>query len=151
MTAFVVPLLKAAKRGPKPKRPIRRSAMKATRKRLSPVRQTKAGRRKRRADLKWSKAVLASGPCAAMAFSFVSSGVSWVHLKCFGRIDPAHIFSRRYAATRTDPSNGVPLCRTAHTWFTEHPRAWEDFCAAFLGAEKYAALRAKAEGFRRAA
>lgn len=29
----------------------------------------------------------------------------------------AHIFSRRYAATRCDPRNGICLCAGCHRWF----------------------------------
>ena len=47
-------------------------------------------------------------------------------------LDAAHIFPRRYAATRYDPTNGVTLCRIHHEYFHQHPREFQVFVQNFL-------------------
>lgn len=129
-------LAKPPRRGPKPKRPIKRSSRPAR------VRKTASGKAKHAADLAWANAVRESGPCAA-----ILSGVSWFghHSRCEGQIEAAHIVSRRYAGTRHDPQNGLPLCHGVHSFFTEHPRLWDAFVTQKIGADAYAQLKAKAQ------
>lgn len=40
---------------------------------------------------------------------------------CAGRLECAHIISRRYANTRTDLDNAICLCSSAHRYFTANP------------------------------
>lgn len=137
-------LAKPPKRGPKPRKAIKRGSMPAR------VRKTASGRAKHAADIAWAKAVRESGPCAAKGVS-----VGWteyqerdlcvyVHTRC-NEITAAHVVSRRYSATRTDRANGLPLCLNAHRFFTEHPLAWEAFVIKTIGQERFAALKAKAQ------
>lgn len=131
------PIQKPPKRGPKPRKPIKRSSKPIARKsRPAPVRRSESGRAKSAADREWSRAVLAKGPCAALG--------RWGHIACFGRIDPAHIQSRRYLATRHDVSNGLPLCRFIHDWFGRHPEEFEAFVRTRIGDAEYERLRLKA-------
>jgi len=44
-------------------------------------------------------------------------------------MDPHHVV-RRNAATRHDPANGMPLCRTCHSWVEDHPQETEDWLRA---------------------
>jgi hypothetical protein len=48
---------------------------------------------------------------------------------CDTRSHPAddghEVLSRGRGGSITDPGNGVPLCRTGHTWVTEHPAGAE--------------------------
>lgn len=171
---------KPPKRGPKPRKPIKRSGiermvtqdmvrvgnsigktfdrmaldrMPKRRKRPNRIRQTENGKAKHKADLAWSKAVRAKGPCIAKNEDlFVVVAVDTrtgtvtlgpIHPPC-GAITAAHVFSRRYLATRHDLDNGVPLCLFAHDFFTRHPDRWVEFISDYLGAEKYEALRRKA-------
>ncbi len=47
---------------------------------------------------------------------------------CEGRLQCAHLLSRRYLALRWDNANAMPLCGAHHLYFTHHPLEWEDFC-----------------------
>lgn len=148
------PIQKPPKRGPKPRKPIKRSSKPIARKsRPAPVRRSESGRAKSAADREWSRAVRAKGPCAALGNWETYRGVSesgansvhyLVHRECFGRIDPAHIQSRRYLATRHDVSNGLPLCRFIHDWFGRHPEEFEAFVRTRIGDAEYERLRLKA-------
>jgi hypothetical protein len=40
---------------------------------------------------------------------------------CVGRIEWAHLKSRRYLSTRWLLTNAFSLCSSAHFWFTNHP------------------------------
>ena len=143
---------KPERRGPKPKTYLKRSTSPLKRSsRPAKVRRTPAGLAKYAADRKWSAAVKAKGQCVAVGVSFKYYNpdlgeiiVTHTAVQCQGFIDPAHVMSRRYQATRTDLSNGVPLCRNAHDWFTVRPKAWEAFCRKFLGDMLYETLKAKA-------
>lgn len=147
-------LAKPPKRGPKPKKPIKRSSRPAR------VRKTASGKARHSADIAWAKAVREIGPCAAIGERFPEE---WLHQwtdgtgqvrsdertyfilhRCEGQIEAAHIVRRGYAATRTDKTNGLPLCHWAHAWFTNHPLAWEAFVTKKIGAEKFSELKAKA-------
>lgn len=173
---------KPTKRGPKPRKPIKRSRLAYTKagecpkcggprvnsigafhKRTCPdyeaprrpnrIRQTPKGKAKHKADLAWSKAVRAKGPCIARNERlFVVTGVdtitkkielSQIHPPC-DTITAAHVMRRGYLATRHDIENGEPLCFTAHDFFTRHPDEWEAFIRRHLGEERYEALRKKA-------
>lgn len=130
-------------RGPKPKKRIARKS------RPAKVRRTARGKANHAADLKWAKAVLAKGPCAAIGGWWLNVGgtvCGMQHRECAGRIDPAHVMSRRFLATRHDPGNGLPLCRRAHDWFTAHPKVWTAWLIETMGEAKYEALRVKALG-----
>ncbi len=62
-----------------------------------------------------------------------------------GRLQCAHIISRRYAATRTDEGNAYTLCATCHRRLTEWPHEHVAFFTAQLGSwEAYQALIEKA-------
>lgn len=149
---MITPLTKPARRGPKPRKPIKRST--APLKRTSKparVRRSSAGQAKAKADRAWSEAVKAKGPCVALGvWTGATVGFEYTtlhqHVKCFGPIDPAHIMSRTFPATRHEVANGVPLCRAAHDWFTPRPLAWEAFCRQLLGDQEYDRLYAKAHG-----
>lgn len=45
----------------------------------------------------------------------------------------AHIVSRSYLATRLDPGNALGLCRSCHTYYTNHPLEWEHAIAILCG------------------
>lgn len=56
----------------------------------------------------------------------------------------AHLISRRYRATRWDPTNAVALCIRCHKRFTEHPLEWDLWCSVHLGQEGWESLRRQA-------
>lgn len=56
-------------------------------------------------------------------------------------VEAAHIFSRRYAATRWDLSNGIALCYAEHRRFTKDPLAWAQVMTERMGEAAYEALR----------
>lgn len=56
----------------------------------------------------------------------------------------AHIISRRYANTRTDPENAFCLCAGCHRYFTDWPLEFQKFVEETIGIDKYAELRARA-------
>jgi len=148
------PIPKPAKRGPKPKRPIKRSSKPIERKtRIPRVSKSAARTEELAADRKWSAAVLAKGPCAAIG-AIMSQEIPeldhafemWKHQVCAGPIDPAHGFPRTYRATRFDVSNGFPLCRAAHDHYTRHPKQWTYFLIERMGESEYEKLKLKAQG-----
>ena len=57
----------------------------------------------------------------------------------------AHIFSRRFKATRHDPENGVALCFACHMLFHSRPLEFHEWVEERLGSERYEALKAKAK------
>lgn len=133
--------------------PLRRSSKPiARRTKPARVRRSKAGEEKHRKDRRWSEAVKAKGPCVARGVSFVlkekhgERRITHTSDCCLGLIDPAHVMSRTFPATRHEVANGVPLCRAAHDWFGVRPLAWTAFCRQLLGNEEYDRLDAKAHG-----
>lgn len=60
-------------------------------------------------------------------------------------LQTAHIISRRYSATRTDPLNAWCLCAAHHRRFTDWPAEHYDFILDTIGLETYEALKRKAE------
>lgn len=144
---------KPVKRLPKPRKPLKRSSKPiARRSRPAAVRRTSSGKAKHAEDLAWSRAVRAKGPCIARGMRLISEQdlgerIGWMvtieHQRC-DEITAAHVIRRGYLATRHDTDNGVPLCFSAHDFFTRHPDQWQEFISNYLGAEKYEALRQKA-------
>ena len=64
--------------------------------------------------------------------------------KTDGRMECAHIFGRRYAATRTDEANAWCLCSGCHRFLTENPLEHVEFAHATVGRDRFLALRDKA-------
>lgn len=56
----------------------------------------------------------------------------------------AHLFSRRYLATRFDARNAVTLCRGCHLKYTVRPLEWDNWMLDHWGADLYAEMRALA-------
>ena len=144
---------KPAKRGPKPRRPIKLSTSPLKRTSLhARVRRSKAGQEKHRKDRAWSEAIKAKGPCVALGrwmlleWATDATETLFKHIRCAGPIDPGHVLSRTFPATRNDVANGVPICRAAHDWFTMRPMAWEWFCRPLLGDQEYDRLYALPHG-----
>lgn len=146
---------KPERRENKPRRPIARSKKPISRgKRPNRIRQSSSGKAKHAADLAWAKAVRVKGPCIARGMRLFSDTewrvgemhgrmVTIEHQRC-DEITAAHVLRRGYLATRHDIDNGVPLCFSAHSFFTRHPDQWQEFISSYLGADKYEALRQKA-------
>lgn len=61
-----------------------------------------------------------------------------------GQLQCAHVFSRRYAATRTDELNAVCLDAACHRYLTENPLEHVSFFRAYLGDAVFFALKDKA-------
>lgn len=138
---------KPARRLPKPRKPLKRSLKPIERRsRPAAVRRSSSGQKKHAADLAWSKAVRAKGPCFALGkvYPAFRDGGLWTHSFCQGPIQACHIHSRRYLATRTDERNGVPMCAFMHDWFTARPEDWKTWISEQIGHELYEELRQKA-------
>lgn len=57
----------------------------------------------------------------------------------------AHVFSRGIKRTRCDIDNGISLCYGDHRWFDSRSKeVREAFARAFMGDERYEALRERA-------
>jgi hypothetical protein len=93
---------KPAKRGKKPKRPIRRKA-------------------KRKAKLHDADKLFSQ---------YIRGRDGWACVRCLSPYSPqcAHLVSRRYRATRWVPENATTLCQKCHMRFTHNPIAFEDWC-----------------------
>jgi HNH endonuclease len=61
-----------------------------------------------------------------------------------GRLECAHIFSRRHWATRHDPRNAIALCFACHTYFGGNPLVFAKWCEARFSAESMDELRLRA-------
>lgn len=98
-----------AKRGPAPTR----------RARPKMKRDTPLARAEQQADALWSAIVMAeaNGICEPCKFL---RGVE------HAAVDPAHLISRRYQATKHIPSNGVAACRKMHDLLKDHPPGREE-------------------------
>ena len=68
----------------------------------------------------------------------------WNGLTCSKQLQCAHIISRRYAATRCDPTNAYCMCAAHHRYFTEWPYEFHRFIEATIGPNAYDDLRARA-------
>ena len=55
----------------------------------------------------------------------------------------AHITSRKFSSTRTDPKNAVCLCSSCHATFTQDPFLWVDWCRERFGSAYIDLLRMK--------
>ena len=64
--------------------------------------------------------------------------------KTSGQMQCAHIFSRRYATTRTDEANAWCLCASCHRYLTENPFEHCEFGARTRGVEGFQQLKLKA-------
>lgn len=64
---------------------------------------------------------------------------------CAGPLQWAHLISRGYWIVRYDEDNSVALCQGAHYFYTHRPVEWQDWCVAYLGQERWEALRQKAK------
>jgi len=64
--------------------------------------------------------------------------------KTDARMECAHVFSRRYTATRTDEQAAWCLCSGCHRYLTENPLEHVEFAHATLGRDRFLALRDKA-------
>lgn len=93
---------------------------------------TKAKKAKGKADRLFSQLVRARGACE----------------KCgerdYSKLQTAHIISRRYSATRTDPRNAWCLCARCHLRLTDHPDEHVVFTLETIGSEVFDELKAKA-------
>ena len=85
---------------------------------------------KARADRYFSLIVRARGRCEKCGRA--------ENLQC------AHIFSRRYSATRCDEANAWCLCAAGHMELTLNPHKHDAFAIETLGEDGYAELRRKA-------
>jgi hypothetical protein len=92
----MTPLPKPARRGPKARKPLRRTS------RPRPVRQSASARMERKADALWrvivkARSVFCQRECGELA------------------VDPHHLIAKsRGNAVRWIPANGVHLCRRCH-------------------------------------
>ena len=50
------------------------------------------------------------------------------NMQCSGKLQCAHIISRRYMAIRWADDNAMPLCAAHHAYYTHHPLEWEEVC-----------------------
>ena len=66
-------------------------------------------------------------------------------LKCgkTGRIDAAHIISRRFSNTRHDLRNGMPLCVGCHRWGHDRPTEFARFAEKVKGKKTIRELERK--------
>ena len=69
----------------------------------------------------------------------------WQCRNCGGQSDIqcAHIISRKFSRTRTDPSNAIALCASCHTHFTQDEFLWVDWCVEKFGRAYIDELRLK--------
>ena len=52
-------------------------------------------------------------------------------------LQTSHIFSRRFAWTRTDLSNALCLCAACHRWWHDHPTETKELAVSVIGVDEY--------------
>ena len=52
-------------------------------------------------------------------------------------LQTSHIFSRRFAWTRTDLANALCLCAACHRWWHDHPPATKELAVSVIGLDEY--------------
>ena len=62
-----------------------------------------------------------------------------------GRLECAHIFSRRHRAMRWDEDNALCLCTRHHFMAHHNPLLFSEFVKRYIGIEKFNALLLKAK------
>lgn len=89
---------------------------------------------KGKADVAFSKIIRSIEYCEAEGYG---------GRRCAGRLECAHIISRRYNATRTDTRNALSLCSGHHFWFTSHPLEFSRFVSTTWARQYYDQLYEK--------
>lgn len=105
-----------------------------------PKNQPRGGRRASAASLKRKATATHSLYVRARDGRCVRCGTQSGQLQCM------HVFSRRYAATRTDEQNGHTGCAACHRYLTENPLEHVLFFRRYLGDPVFFGLKDKAYG-----
>ena len=92
--------------------------------------------RVRKADIEWAKAVKERDHYTCQRCGARHQGQG---------MHAGHIVSRRYRNTRHDLENGVTCCFGCHMFLHQHPEEALEFFKKHIGAEKYEALRLRAQ------
>jgi hypothetical protein len=96
-----------------------------------------------KADALFSLIIRAEGQCRACGYRCPCLDAPVRHsADC--RLQCAHIVSRRYAATRCDVTNAIPLCSADHHRFTLNPDAWRAWVDEHVGADRWHLLYERA-------
>ena len=122
-------LPKPKKRPPKPRKRIARKPLK----KKTPKRSTL----RNKADALFRRIIHARNRCEA---------AGEMGLRCFGNLQVAHIYSRRYYRTRWDERNALAMCACHHTTFHRLLAHWDDYLARHVGPRQLAAIRREAMG-----
>lgn len=119
----VPPDIKPARRGPKPRKPIKRSATRP-RRRARVRQQSRSARAKltRRMDREWSATIREREERCERGAKFPFDCPGGYH--GWAAVDAHHVISRRYRRFRWLADNGVALCRACHQWAHREPRAF---------------------------
>lgn len=91
---------------------------------------------KAKADLLFSKVIRSQNLCEAESYG---------GRRCAGRLEAAHIISRRFSAIRTDTRNAFCLCSAHHRRFHDFPREFSRFVSGTWAAEYYDRIEEKAQ------
>lgn len=87
-----------------------------------------------------SQIVRARGRCENCGDDWRSTG---------SKLECAHIVSRRYSNTRTDPENAFCFCSRCHMRFTEWPLEFAAFVIGAIGEARYRQLHIKAHSIEK--
>lgn len=80
--------------------------------------------------------------CEAVGYGEYADGEP---VKCRGRLDPAHGWSRRHHGTRWAHAGVHLLCRAHHDWFSARPGEWLRWRVQTLGVWLFEAVQRQAE------
>ena len=92
--------------------------------------------RVRKADIEWAKKVKERDHFTCQRCGARHQGQG---------MHAAHIVSRRHRNTRHDLENGITCCFGCHMFLHQHPEEAIEFFMGWLGADKYEALRLRAQ------
>lgn len=119
-------LPKPPRRGPKPRKRIARG------RRPRPYRKGPAADKRYAEHVRWRALVMAKndGGC----------------VNCWREAtDPAHVYPKgRYKHVEHLPSNGLPLCRQCHDFYTPRQILWLIHAQGYMGQRAFCALRRRA-------
>jgi hypothetical protein len=118
-------LAKPAKRGRKPKRPIRRKRVNKRKEALS---------LKKQCAILWARWIRREERCEFVGV-FVGSRQ---HLVCTGNLQAMHGFGKKaYPGVRYAVWNGFCGCSAVHSYYTWRPPEWENYLRSRWGEEVY--------------
>lgn len=93
--------------------------------------------------IKRTAADIAFSDCIRESFDYVCAHCQIHGRHNTGKMDCAHVFSRKHRSTRWTVANALCLCRSCHQKLADRPLVFAELVKEFLGKKAYDALMLK--------